>query len=125
MPGFIDTHTHAPQFTNCGLGQDLELLDWLTTYTFPTEAQFKDKELAQKIYERVVYRTLRNGTTTSCYYGTIHWKSTLKLAEVCEQFGQRAFVGKVNMDSNSSVELTETTAQSVSDTVKFIEAVQH
>lgn len=33
--GLIDLHVHAPQYKNRGLGMDLELLDWLNTYTFP------------------------------------------------------------------------------------------
>jgi guanine deaminase len=36
-PGFIDTHTHAPQVPNLGLGQQYELLDWLQYVTFPRE----------------------------------------------------------------------------------------
>jgi len=34
MPGLIDCHAHAPQYCNCGIGLELELLDWLNTYTF-------------------------------------------------------------------------------------------
>ena len=34
LPGLIDCHAHAPQYCNCGLGTDRELLQWLTTYTF-------------------------------------------------------------------------------------------
>ena len=30
-PGFVDTHTHAPQFAFAGLGYDLQLLEWLET----------------------------------------------------------------------------------------------
>lgn len=29
IPGFVDTHTHAPQHINSGLGLDEELLKWL------------------------------------------------------------------------------------------------
>lgn len=35
LPGLIDMHLHAPQFPFRGLGSDMELLDWLNTYTFP------------------------------------------------------------------------------------------
>ena len=35
IPGMTDLHVHAPQFSFRGLGMDLELLDWLNTYTFP------------------------------------------------------------------------------------------
>lgn len=54
MPGFIDTHIHAPQFAQNGLGLDMELLDWLNTYTFPLESKFADKDFAAFIYKNVV-----------------------------------------------------------------------
>lgn len=54
MPGFIDTHIHAPQFAQNGLGLDMELLDWLNNYTFPLESKFADKDFASKIYNIVV-----------------------------------------------------------------------
>lgn len=54
MPGFIDTHIHAPQFAQNGLGLDMELLDWLNTYTFPLESKFADKDFASKIYKNVI-----------------------------------------------------------------------
>lgn len=60
MPGLIDTHIHAPQVPNIGLGLDKTLLDWLNTYTFPTESQFKDTVFAKNIYENVVVSTQDN-----------------------------------------------------------------
>src|SRR3990167_490818 len=41
-PGFIDTHIHYPQ-TGMIASYGEQLLDWLNTYTFPTEKQFEDK----------------------------------------------------------------------------------
>ncbi len=55
MPGFVDTHTHAPQYVNCGLGLDMQLLDWLNTYTFPTESKFKDVAFAKKVQTKYFY----------------------------------------------------------------------
>ena len=37
LPGMTDLHVHAPQFAFRGLGMDMELLEWLNTYTFPEE----------------------------------------------------------------------------------------
>lgn len=54
VPGFVDTHTHAPQFPNNGLALDLPLLEWLQTYTFPTEANFSDTVFAREVYTKVV-----------------------------------------------------------------------
>ena len=52
LPGLIDMHLHAPQFAFRGLGMDMELLDWLNTYTFPEEAKYKDIEYAKKAYKK-------------------------------------------------------------------------
>lgn len=54
IPGLIDTHIHAPQYPNAGLGYDKQLLDWLQTYTFPLEKKFSDLEFAEKVYRAVV-----------------------------------------------------------------------
>ena len=37
IPGLVDLHVHAPQYTFRGLGMDMELIDWLNTHTFPEE----------------------------------------------------------------------------------------
>lgn len=54
MPGLVDTHIHAPQYKNSGLGLGLPLLQWLEKYTFPCEARCKDLEFARNIYRKVV-----------------------------------------------------------------------
>ena len=55
IPGISDLHLHAPQYPNLGLGFDLELLDWLDTYTFPEESKFKDAEYAKKNYQYLLH----------------------------------------------------------------------
>ncbi|XP_059729094.1 guanine deaminase isoform X1 [Haemorhous mexicanus] len=121
MPGLVDTHIHASQYSFTGTRVDLPLLQWLTAYTFPTEAKYRDSGFAEEVYTRVVRRTLKNGTTTACYFATIHTDSSLLLAEIIDKFGQRAFVGKVCMDVNDSVpEYRESTADSVQDTERFV-----
>jgi len=54
MPGLVDTHVHAPQYVNSGRGYDKRLLDWLNTYTFPTEAKFEDVKYATQVYTKAV-----------------------------------------------------------------------
>lgn len=54
IPGFIDTHIHASQVPNIGLGLDKPLLDWLNIYTFPMESQYKDEAFAEHVYKKVV-----------------------------------------------------------------------
>ena len=50
LPGMVDLHIHAPQYAFRGLGMDMELLDWLQTYTFPEEAKYADPAYAEKAY---------------------------------------------------------------------------
>ncbi|XP_029468299.1 guanine deaminase isoform X2 [Rhinatrema bivittatum] len=121
MPGMVDTHIHASQYSFSGTALDLPLLDWLDKYTFPTESKYKEQELAKNIYSKVVRRTLKNGTTTACYFATIYKDSSLLLAEIAHNYGQRAFVGKVSMDINNHVtNYKETTDGSIAETERFI-----
>lgn len=120
LPGFIDTHIHAPQYAFSGCGLDLPLLEWLNTYTFPAESKFKEIEHAKQVYDGVVRRTLEAGTTTAVYFATIYNKSSLLLAEICRQRGQRAFVGKVSMDRNSPDFYVEKTEEAVENLKEFV-----
>ncbi|XP_046326734.2 guanine deaminase-like isoform X1 [Haliotis rufescens] len=122
MPGLVDTHIHAPQYAFAGSKMDLQLYDWLSTYTFPTEAKFKDLKYAMDVYSKVVDRTLKNGTTTACYFATLHRDATNLLFQIIEKAGQRAYVGKVNMDCCSPTYYKETMEESLEDTKKFVES---
>ncbi|KAG9328275.1 hypothetical protein JZ751_015424, partial [Albula glossodonta] len=82
MPGLVDTHIHASQYSYTGTALDMPLLQWLNTYTFPVEAKYKDLDFSQDVYTKVVKRTLKNGTTTACYFATIYTDSTLLLGEI-------------------------------------------
>ena len=98
FPGFVDSHTHASQYCNTGILGSTTLLSWLETYTFPMESSFADVVRARRIYNRVVARTLANGTTCAAYYATLHVPATNLLADICLRKGQRALVGRVCMD---------------------------
>ncbi|KAH7139303.1 guanine deaminase [Dendryphion nanum] len=102
FPGFIDTHTHAPQHPNTGLFGKTTLLDWLQTYTFPMESSMSALPRARQVYTSFVSRTLSHGTTTCAYYATIHVPATNLLADICLAKGQRALVGRVCMNSDLS-----------------------
>ncbi|XP_050413739.1 guanine deaminase [Patella vulgata] len=123
IPGFVDTHAHASQYTFCGKGMDKGLLDWLDCYTFPTEARFKDTEFARDVYSKVVDRFLKNGTTTASYYATIHTDTSILLCKIIEKYGQRALVGKVNVDMEAPEYYIEDTTESVAGTEAFVKAV--
>lgn len=121
IPGFLDLHLHAPQFPNRGLGLDKELLPWLETYTFPEEAKFKDTEYAKKVYSRLVRELWKYGTTRSVVFSTIHKDSTKVLMDLFIEAGLGAYVGKVNMNRNSSPDLTEDTQESLRITEELLQ----
>ncbi|GAB6180416.1 guanine deaminase [Desulfotomaculum defluvii] len=123
IPGFCDMHVHAPQFLQRGLGMDRELLDWLNTYTYPTEAKFKNEEHARKVYTLFVDELLRQGTLHVNCFPSIHYQASEILFEILEQRGLFAFTGKLNMDQNSPKYYIEETEQSLIETEKFI--IQH
>lgn len=74
IPGMIDTHIHYPQ-TDIIAAYGTQLLEWLETYTFPTEQQFSDPEQAGEVADFFLQELLRNGTTTALVFGTVHPQS--------------------------------------------------
>lgn len=101
IPGFIDTHNHAPQWTQRGMGRGKLIMEWLNKITFPHEARFADPDYARKTYTSCVDGFLQQGVTTAAYYGSLHGEATKILAQICLDKGQRAFVGKCNMNTSS------------------------
>ncbi|KAH7906377.1 Metallo-dependent hydrolase [Hygrophoropsis aurantiaca] len=127
MPGLIDTHTHAVQVPNLGIGGETELLTWLNEYTFPTESRFESLDYAKSAYPDIVRRIVNSGTTTCCYYGSLHLPATKELANVVHKAGQRAFVGKCNMDDrkkNPFYYVEEDAKTSMRDTIAIIDHIK-
>ncbi len=123
MPSFADTHFHAPQYPMLGMGMDLPLLDWLNTYTFKTEYEFKDKDFAREVYKRLAAELIANGTTRVCVFSSLHREATIVLFEEFEKAGLTGYAGKVNMDRNSGELLTETTEESEKETLRWLDEV--
>ncbi|KAI9700656.1 MAG: hypothetical protein M1836_002025 [Candelina mexicana] len=126
FPGFIDTHLHASQYPNCGIFGHSTLLSWLQTYTFPLESSFSDLSKARVVYSRCIARTLSHGTTTAAYYATTHVPATNLLADLCLAAGQRAFIGRVSMDSDLQPEYykDESAESAIADTRATFEHIK-
>ena len=95
-PGFIDTHIHYPQ-TGMIASYGEQLLDWLNTYTFPTEKQFEDKAHASDVAAIFLKELLRNGTTTALVFGSVHPQSVDAFFEQADKLNLRMIAGKVLM----------------------------
>lgn len=120
VPGFIDTHIHFPQTEMVGAYGE-QLLEWLNTYTFPTELQFKDKAYADQIAQFFVHELLKNGTTTALVFCSVHTASVDALFEAAEQHQMRLIAGKVMMDRHAPAELCDTPESAYQDSKKLIE----
>lgn len=69
----------------------------------------------------MVTRNLAAGTTTACYYGTLHVQATTLLADVCREAGQRALVGRCSMDRLSPESYVEAgAAASMESTAAYL-----
>ena len=119
IPGLVDLHLHAPQYTFMGTGMDLELLDWLNTYTFPKESKFKDIEYAKKCYGKFVTDLVNSATTRASIFATLHVEPTLILMDLLEEKKMIAYVGKVGMDRNCPDYYIEKNGEE--ETIRFIE----
>lgn len=121
IPGLTDLHIHAPQFAFRGLGMDMELLDWLDTYTFPEESKYAALDYAERAYGQFVDCLRRSATTHAAVFATIHVPATELLMEKLEQSGLCSYVGKVNMDRNSPDYLCEAGVETaLADTERWI-----
>lgn len=100
IPGLTDLHLHAPQYSYAGLAMDLQLIDWLNSYTYPEEKRFEDMVYAKQQYAQLVNDLTQTATTRACVFGTIHTEATLELMRQLDEAGMTCYVGKVNMDRN-------------------------
>ena len=64
MPGLINTHTHAPMVLYRGLGDDLNLMDWLQKYIFRAEAKTVSPSFVRTGTRLAALEMIRSGTTT-------------------------------------------------------------
>ena len=121
IPGMVDLHLHAPQFSFRGIGMDMELLDWLNTYTFPEESKYAELEYADRAYSQFAAHMRRSATTRACAFATLHVPATELLMEKMDETGLVTYVGKVNMNRNCPDFLREKDAPSaIEDTERWI-----
>lgn len=119
-PGFIDTHVHFPQVEIIGSYGE-QLLEWLNTYTFPTEGKFICPDYAKEMAGVFINQLFRNGITTSLTFGTVHPQSCDALFTEASRYNMRMIAGKVMMDRNAPDYLLDTPQSSYDDSKALIE----
>ena len=107
LPGMVDLHVHAPQYAFRGMCMDLELMEWLNSYTFPEEEKYEDLDYARKAYKIFVDDLKNSSTSRAVIFATRHRPATEVLMDLMEESGLVSYVGKVNMDREATKRLEE------------------
>lgn len=68
-------------------------------------------------------RLLKNGTTTACYFGSLHVEGTLELVKSAIKHHQRALIGKVSMNKENFAEYYNETKKELEEVETFIKQV--
>src|SRR5574337_342962 len=111
LPGFIDTHTHLPQYAAVAR-YGKELLEWLNEDVFPADREFTS-EAADSLCPLFFRSLLSHGVTTAAIYCSVQKDSTDVAFEWAEKTGIRAIIGKVMMDRNCPDFFLEKTSESL------------
>ncbi len=120
LPGFIDTHVHAPQLDVIA-SYGSELLDWLERYTFPAETAWADPQVAAAGSRLFLDQLLQHGTTSALVFPTVHKSSCDALFAAAQARGMRLLAGKCLMDRNAPPQLTDTVESAERDSLELLQ----
>lgn len=108
-PGFYDMHFHWVQEDVRTMPKD-SLLTWLSKYTWPHEAKFKDRDYSKNKAKEFAGKLLEVGTLGGACYASIHGHS---VDHALKEFVGDYTVGNVLMTMNSPPYLTQTPKQAI------------
>lgn len=117
-PGFVDAHTHLPQYGVIG-ADGMDLLTWLARVVFPAEAAWEDERHAADETERVARSLLSYGTTALAAYATSHAPGTAAALRVLAEHGLAGHVGMVLMDRGAPGELCVPTDRALREAARL------
>ncbi len=95
LPGFVQTHVHMCQALWRNRADDLALMDWLLSRTWPLEAAHDPNTIAASA-RLAAAELLLGGTTCVQDFGTV--RHTAALVVAARDLGLRAVYGKALMD---------------------------
>lgn len=91
------------------------LLEWLERHTFPAEARFGDRAVADDAAAFFLDELARQGTTSALTFGTVHRQSVEALFDAALARNVRLAAGKCLMDRNCPAPLRDTAEGGVQD----------
>ena len=119
LPGFIDSHVHSPQIDVIA-SYGTELLDWLTTHTFPAEVRHRESAHAGPAAAHFLDALVAHGTTAAVVFPTVHATSVDALFAAAEERGMRIVAGKVLMDRNAPADLVDSVESGERETRELV-----
>lgn len=121
VPGFVDAHVHYPQLDILAAPGE-HLLEWLSRYTFPAEARYGHREVAEEAAAFFLDRMLASGVTSALVFATTHKVSVEALFEAALARNLRLTSGKVLMDLNAPPSLSDTAETGYMESKSLIRA---
>ncbi|MDD0853169.1 amidohydrolase family protein [Halobacteriovorax sp. GB3] len=115
MPGFYDMHFHWVQDDVRLMPKD-NLLDWLSNYTWPYEAKFKERKYSKEKSASFATELLACGTLGGAVYASIHPHT---VDDALKNFVGDYIVGNVLMTMNSPEYLSQTKKNAISSVTKL------
>jgi 5-methylthioadenosine/S-adenosylhomocysteine deaminase len=94
LPGFVNTHTHAPMTLFRGIADDRELMDWLTHFIFPAEAKNVTRDFVKAGTRLAAAEMIASGTTT--FTDMYYFESDI--AAEAKKAGLRGVLGETLID---------------------------
>lgn len=119
MPGLINTHTHAAMVMFRGLGNDLNLMDWLQKYIFPAEARTVSPEFVRVGTRLALLEMIESGTTT---FADMYYFEE-EVARVTRAAGMRGVLGQTVIEF--PVPDAKTPADALARTEAFAKEFDH
>ncbi len=120
MAGFVDAHIHFPQ-NRILAAAAIDLLDWLTRYTFPEEALYADSAYAVAAAEIFLTTLFRYGTTSALAFCSSHKACAEALFKAAAKRNMALITGKTLMDRNAIPAVHDTVEQGALDTLALYE----
>ncbi len=121
MAGFIDAHIHFPQYRMLAAGA-VDLLDWLSRYTFPEEARYADRTYADAAAQIFLKRLFSNGTTSALAFCSSHKTCAEALFNAAAKANMAMITGKTMMDRGAIPAVEDEAEQSARDTLALHKA---
>jgi guanine deaminase len=121
MAGFIDAHIHFPQ-NRILAAAAVDLLDWLTRYTFPEEALYADPAYAAQAAEVFLSTLCRHGTTSALAFCSSHKVCAEALFNAAFKRNMAMVTGKTLMDRNAIAAVHDSVEQGALDTISLHQA---